>query len=194
MRAPCAKLYLSPRSLYQRPPGATTWQEQTGCHRRTDTLRHGPVIGHETDGDNHSPTSSLPLSLFAMGTSYRITRAWTTETRYGMSAESVSLSQISSDIINTVRLRMQEEINVLIKQTQVYLYTYPRLGAMLLSIIGTLWLCCCCCFSFFPFSALAPAPLKQKDNYYGGRFIINISSVGGKAFQVTQVTKSDYFK
>lgn len=102
MKAPCTKLYLSPRSLYQRPPGATTWQEQTGCHRRTDTLRHGPVIGHETDGDNHSPTSSLPLSLFAMGTSYRITRAWTTDTRYGMSAESVSLSQISSDIINTV--------------------------------------------------------------------------------------------
>lgn len=70
MRAPRAKLYLSPWSLYQRPPGATTWQEQTGCHRRTDTLRHGPVIGHETDGDSHSPTSSLHLSLFAVGTSY----------------------------------------------------------------------------------------------------------------------------
>jgi len=53
---------------------------------------------------------------------------------------------------------MREEVNVLIKQTQMRVYTYPRLGAMLLSIIGTL----CCCFSFFPFSALAAAPLKQK--------------------------------
>ncbi len=92
MRAPRAKLYLSPRSLYQRPPGATTWQEQTGCHRRTDTLRHGPVIGHETDGDSHSPTSSLHLSLFAVGTSYWVTRTWTTDTMSVMLTGSVSLS------------------------------------------------------------------------------------------------------
>ncbi len=112
MRAPRAILYLSPRSLYQRPPGATTWQEQTGCHRRTDTLRHGPVIGHETDGDSHSPTSSLHLSLFAVGTSYWVTRTWTTDTMSVMSTGSVSLSQISSGIIKhsgTMRRLMQRK-------------------------------------------------------------------------------------